>query len=550
MALSGSLTAGYWHSENGQTRGYTLNWIATQSIADNQSTITWWVDTAGTYPYTVAERTLKVTLAGQTLIDKTDRVMRGTGRVANGSFNVTHDSAGNKSISGSITAAVYTSAINCSNSTSWSLETIQRLATITSAPNFTNLDNPTIEYSNPAGFKVKTWLEINPTNTHLCIREDIGDGGSYTYELSDEEREALIQCCTNDTATVRFGMYTYNGDTLVGTHYVDKTFTLSEDIIPTATVTLSDVEGYLDKYGKYIQGRSKLHVSIAAEGVCGSTIKSYKTIFDGKIFTDAEFTTDAIIGKDELDLEIVVTDSRGRSCTLKESIEVYEYSAPKITSIKAKRCQQHNANLIGDAYIGVLFSSIVTPLDNQNKVAYELKYKKATEENYTSLSLDDYTNQYSTDGNAIFAADDDAYNIILCITDGFGSTEKKISGPSISVLISKLKYNLGLAFGKLAELSGVCDIGFKTRFFGGILHTVIEEGKDANEITTSNTYIVKASNTYANMPEENVDAIMDVIGDEEIVLQRFSVVSKTNPRVYQRVLDKEGIGDWICILRI
>lgn len=428
--------------------------------------------------------------------------------------------------------------------------TIARMATITSAPNFTNLDNPTITYSNPAGFKVNTWLEINPTNTHLCIRENIGNGGNYTYELTDEEREALIECCTKTTATIRFGMYTYNGTTLIGTHYVDKTFTLTEDIVPTANVTISDTEGHFDKYGKFVQGQSKLYVVIAAEGVYGSTIKSYKTMFDGKTFTDAEFTTDAIIGKDELNLEIVVTDSRDRTCTVKESIAVYEYKPPKIMSINAKRCQKHNVNELGDEYLGVVFNSEVTSLDSQNSVKYELDYKKATEDSYTTVALDDYTNMHEVAGYTIFAADDDAYNIILRITDDFGTVEKKTNGPSISVLISKLKYNLGLAFGKLAELTGVLDIGFKTRFHGGILHMILEDGTIADEVLIPNKYLLKADYTYEGFPESEVNAILDVIGNEEFVLQRFCVVSKTNPRIYERVYDIEGFGDWICTFRI
>lgn len=549
MAKSGSLTAGYWYADNGQTRGYTLGWSASQSIANNQSTITWWVDTAGTYPYTVAERTLVVTLAGQTLINKSDRVMRGAGRVASGSFTVTHDSYGNKSISGSIQAAVYTSAVNCSNSATFNLDSIPRRAEITSAPDFTNLDNPIIKYNNPAGFKVNTWIEINPTNTHLCIRENIGNGGNYTYELTDDEREALIRCCTKDTATVRFGMYTYNGTTLIGTHYVDKTFTLTKDIIPTANVTLSDAEGNFDKYGKYIQGQSKLHVSIAAEGVYGSTIKSYKTTFDGKTFTEAEFTTDAIIGKDELDLEIVVTDSRGRTCTLKESIAVYEYKPPKIISISAKRCQKHNVNELGNDYLGVVFNSEVTSLDSQNSVKYELDYKKVTEDSYTTVSLSDYTNMYEVEGHAIFAADNDAYNIILRITDDFGTVEKKTNGPSISVLTSRLKYNLGLAFGKLAELAGVFDIGFKTRFHGGILQMVLEEGADLNEQLTPNTFTLKeiGEAEYLNLPNEVTEgtgALTIVECGENIICHILRVFHNGKTMQYERYYFEDEWHAW------
>lgn len=457
---------------------------------------------------------------------------------------VNHDSNGN---SGTISASYNYDGGWCTASASTTLTTIPRRAEITSAPDFTNVDNPIITYNNPAGFRVDTWLEINPTNTHLCIRENIGSGGSYTYVLTGAEREELIRCCTKDTATIRFGMYTYNGATLIGTHYVDKTFSLSKDIIPTASVALSDAEGHLDKYGKFIQGQSKLHVSITAEGVYGSTIKSYKTTFDGKTYTDAKFTTDAITGKDTLDLEVVVTDSRGRSCTVKESIEVYEYNQPKITSIKAKRCQEHNVNELGNDYLGVVFNSEVTSLDSQNSVTYELDYKKVTEEKYTTLSLSDYTNMHKVEGFAIFAADNDAYSIILRITDDFGTVEKKTNGPSISVLVSKLKYNLGIAFGKLAELVGVFDIGFKTRFSGGILQPVLEEGSDFHEQLIPNTYTLKDISTanYVNCPVAEGTGSLKVEECGENSYHLVLRILNKHHLVYECIYSQDEWSDWI-----
>lgn len=431
-----------------------------------------------------------------------------------------------------------------------SLPNIPRQATITGAPNFTNLDNPKITYSNPAGNAVSS-LQACIANTagnviYVPYRNISKTGTSYTFNLTTAEREALLKAVTSaGSFSVEFYVKTVISNT---TFYstLTKTFTVSSDIVPTASVVLSDAEGYLDTYGKYIQGKSKLQVSITATGVYGSTIKSYKTTFDGKTYTSAEHTSDFIVGKDTLNVNIVVTDSRGRTCTINESIEVYEYSPPKVLSISAKRCQQNNVNLIGDKYLGVLFNASATSLDNQNTVTYELDYKKTTDDSYTTLSLNDYTNLYEVEGHTIFEADNDAYNIILRITDVFGSVEKKINGPSISVLISKLKYNLGLALGKMAELSGVFDIGFKTRFHGGILHIVLEDGANADEILTPNRYIVKAGRTKEGFPEAEVSAILDVVGDEEVIRQTFSVFSKTNPRKYERVYTCEdnAWSDW------
>ena len=464
---------------------------------------------------------------------------------------VTHDSSGN---SGTIAASYDYDSSWCTGSTSATLTKIPRYATISSAPNFTDDDNPTITYSNPAGTVVtslQACISLTGAAADIPYRNIPINGTSYQFVLTEEERNILRRATPNATSrnVIFFVKTVLAGVTNHST--LTKTFTISNDVVPTATVDLADAEGHLDKYGKYVQGQSKLQVSIHAEGAYGSTIKSYRTTFNGKTYTAAEFTTDAITGKDDLELEVVVTDSRGRSCTVKKNIEVYEYNRPKITSIKAKRCQQNNVNLIGDEYLGVLFDATVTSLDSQNTATYELEYKRTSDENYNErLVLGAYSNQYNVSGSAIFKADNNAYDIILRITDEFGAIEKKINGPSLSVLVSKLKYNLGIAFGKLAELSGVFDIGFKTRFYGGILHLVLEDGTDLNETVTPNTYAGKdvASAGYLNCPVTSGRFTLEVItcGDAGEVLQRFTTCIKGSQAVYERIYYDDEWGVWVC----
>lgn len=555
MSLSGSITTGYWtSSDSGQTRGYTLSWTATQSIANNQSTISWTLSTAGTYPYTVAERTLYVVLAGNVLVNKTDRVMRGAGTVASGSFTVGHDSSGNCSISGSIQAAVYTSSVNCTGSGNWSLNNIPRQANITSAPDFNDKQNPTITYSNPAGTAVtslQACISLTGAKDDIAYRDISKTGTSYTFNLTEDERNVLRNATPNSTSmTVTFFVITViGGNTFYST--LKKTFTISEDAIPTATVTLSDDDGHFDKYGKYVQGQSRVNISISANGIYGSTIKSYKTTFDGKTFSDSDFVTDVINGSGTMELEVTVKDSRGRDCIVKKTIDVYEYKRPKITSLKSKRCQQYNINLAGDGYLGVLFDAEVTDLNEQNTSVFELLYKKATESNYNVVELQDYENQYTVSGESIFQADKDSYNIILRITDDFGTVEKKITGPSISVLISKLRYNLGLAFGKLAELEGVFDIGFKTRFSGGIMQLILEEGKDLNEVLLPNTYAGRevSQANYLNLPEGVTEGKFTLMvigcGDGEEVKQTLVTCDKEDYQTYERFYYDGEWGTWV-----
>lgn len=331
MALSGSLTAGYWYSDNGQSRGYTLNWSATQSIANNQSTITWWVDTAGTYPYQVAERTLKVTLAGYTLIDKTDRVMRSAGRVASGSFTITHDSAGNKSISGSISAAVYVSSINCSNSGSWSLNQIPRQANISTAPNFNDEANPTITYSNPAGNAVtslQACISLTGANADVPYREISKTGTSYTFNLTDAERAVLRNATTtsNSREVIFFVTTVIGGITYYST--LIKTLTIV-NATPTFTSSVTDngaastvLTGSTAGNVSMIKGFNYMSCKMVATAYKGATIKSYK-ITNGSNVKEAA-TADFSNSESNI-FKFEVWDSRGNYNTYTETINMIDY---------------------------------------------------------------------------------------------------------------------------------------------------------------------------------------------------------------------------------
>lgn len=474
--------------------------------------------------------------------------------LGSGSVVVYHNDDGSKNVTISAYASIPGASLTLgTTSATVALDTIARASVPT-----LNASTFTITKANSNFMRIYTnWKSSSFTHhiyysfngsSEVCLGSGITDYYDWYFPNTLANN---IPNAASGTGYIR--LYTFNGGTNIGSRTVSFTMQVDEKFIPSAVLEIADAAGYFEQYGKYIQGNSKVTGIIIAEGCYGSTIKSYKTTFDGKTFTDAEFTTDVIIGKDELNLEVIVTDSRGRTCTLKESISVYEYKPPKIISINAKRCQEYNVNELGDDYLGVVFNSEVTSLDSQNLVKYELDYKKTTEDSYTTISLSDYTNMHEVEGYAIFAADDDAYNIILRITDAFGTTEKKINGPSISVLISKLKYNLGLAFGKLAELSGVLDIGFKTRFHGGLLRMVLEEGTNLDELKTPNTYAGRdiESAGYLNCPSGVTGKFMLLVesaGDNGEIYHRLTTCNQTNPLTYERFCIDDEWGDWICRL--
>ena len=282
MALSGSLTT---DSYNG--RYYKLAWTATQSVANNQSTISWTLSCHGGSASYYAERTLKVTLAGKTLKDKTSRVERYTGEIDSGSFKVTHGTDGTKSISGEIKAAVYYSSVNCTGSKTWTLDAIPRAATISSAADFTDEGSPVLKYSNPAGSNVSSLQAcIADTSGNIIVdyRNLTKTASSYTFSFTDAERTALRKKCnTANSMSVRFYVKTeisgetYKKYTTKTLSIVNATPTLSPTVVDTDSKTI-ELTGDSSKLIKYF---SDAKVTIGASAKKEATVSSKSCVNNG-----------------------------------------------------------------------------------------------------------------------------------------------------------------------------------------------------------------------------------------------------------------------------
>ena len=273
------------------------------------------------------------------------------------------------------------------------------------------------------------------------------------------------QNTTGTSVSVVFTIETFTGDTSIGTNTKTISCAIPASVKPTVSLSVADSLGYSSTYGGYIQGLSKFKVTITASGSQGSTIKAYKTTADGKTYTAASFTTGVISGTGTLTIAVTVTDSRGRTATASTTATVLTYAAPKITALSASRCNADGSTNATGSYLKVTFSAALTALNNKNTAAYTLQYKKASATSYTSKTLTDFAGKFSVSGGTyIFAADTSTYNIILTASDAFSSNTKTASGASTSKFMSWFSKGLGIAFGKVAELSGWFDCGFDAIF--------------------------------------------------------------------------------------
>lgn len=131
--------------------------------------------------------------------------------VKSGNNTITHDTNGKKTISYSFSVtSLNVSYLPGSASANGTMEltTIARQATLLTAPNFSDGDNPTITYSNPAGNAVsglKACISIDGNAATVPYRDISKTETSYTFNLTDAERNALRNATTgSNSRTVIF----------------------------------------------------------------------------------------------------------------------------------------------------------------------------------------------------------------------------------------------------------------------------------------------------------------------------------------------------------
>ena len=128
-----------------------------------------------------------------------------------GTITITHNADGTAGNVGfQLNGSVYTNRTN-SYTGSISLTRIPRQANLTSAPDFNDEANPTINYSNPAGNSVSS---LDACISLTGSRDDVGyravskTGTSYTFNLTEAERNVLRGACPNSNSlSVKFYLH-------------------------------------------------------------------------------------------------------------------------------------------------------------------------------------------------------------------------------------------------------------------------------------------------------------------------------------------------------
>lgn len=386
MASSGSFnTTGY------QGRYLKFSWsVSSQSVANNTTTIAWTLKGAGTASSSwYRSGNFKVVINGSTVYSSSTRIQLYDGTlVASGNYTMTHDTAGNKTFSASAEAGIYTVAVNCSGSGSFTLPQIARAATITAAPNFTDIQNPTINYQNSAGNSVTTLqacISLTGSTDNISYRDIPKTGTSYTFNLTEAERNVLRAAAPNsNTLSVIFYIKTIiSGQTYYET--ATRTMTIVNAVPSMANPTYQDSNSttvaITENNQKIIQKHSSLTIAIPA-----ATAQKYATITKYQVTINGVTREQAAAGNMSwgvLDVSSNITatvkaiDSRGNSVTKSLQITVEAWQQPYAVI----SCKREN-NFYTDTVLNV--SPTVSSLSGKNSVTIQEQHKKTTDSSYSA----------------------------------------------------------------------------------------------------------------------------------------------------------------------
>lgn len=430
MASSGS-----FNTTNYDGRYLTFAWsIASQSIENNTTTISWTLKgagSAGSSWYNAGN--FKVVINGTTVYQSSTRIKLYNGTlVSSGTFTMAHDQSGNKSFTASAEAGIYYVAVNCSGSGSWSLPQISRAATITAAPNFTDEENPTINYVNPAGNSVSTLqacISLTGATDNIQYRNIPKTGTSYTFTLTTAERNSLRAAAANsNTLTVIFYVKTViSGQTFYST--LSRTMTVVNAAPTFTAVSYQDTNpttvAITGNNQNIIQSKSVVSFTIGSISALkyatlsrvSITINSetVNSTLSGSSVSDKVVSFGTINSSSSLAAKITVTDSRGNTSSANLNINMLAWQAPSAIITCARRNNYYTET---DLKVNADYSS----LGGRNTISIQYQYKESSGSSWSAWTTiqDDVTTTVSLDNTK-------AWDIKVKVADRLGSVTYNLS---------------------------------------------------------------------------------------------------------------------------
>jgi hypothetical protein len=301
---------------------------------------------SGTYGYATVDGETETTSANR-------NYGSGETTVAFKQKTVEHNNDGTKSINVSARWSSQPWGWDKTASANVDLPKIDRYAYITDTVQNPN-DESTIwfSYENPKELEMRPWLEVNPNGTHYATRtiSDAGTSGTYTWELTTEERNQLRSELANaNSGTLRIGVYS-TIDNVQGYSYKDVPFSIV-NANPTMTYTITETNTKVSALlgtsaNTIVQNASIVNIVVSpttlkeagVEGVVINHGDTPYTITTSPYSFDIPITTNSF--------RITTVDTRANYVRETITKTLIEYQPVDITNLSMKRVNPTSSNIV------------------------------------------------------------------------------------------------------------------------------------------------------------------------------------------------------------
>lgn len=403
-----------------------VTWSSTPNTAENKSSVTMKFQIRRTDSYTTTgtwqvryrvERSDGTELIGRNVQEAYKSVSSSWVTLYTLSFSATHNSSGKRTlvIWPEIVAPSETNLageyVTTSGGKSFTLDTIARAASITSASNFNDEGKPTMKYSNPAGSAATVQVGVfwDSSTALIPYTTVTGTSGTKEFTLTTDQKNAIYSKLANATSAT---VYYYIKTVISGTTYTSK---LAKTVsITNAAPTLSptavedenpetdggDAAGNIAATGsntRWLKGISDVRYAFNASGKKGASIKSYSVVCGSKKGSSA---SGVLFNVDSGTIKFTVTDSRGNTATQTLTRTLVNYVKPTCSlTAKINLSGESSANatlrISGSCFNGEIKSGV----KNAVKVWYRYKEEGGSYSAWTAATPTLSGNAYSANVN-------------------------------------------------------------------------------------------------------------------------------------------------------
>ena len=288
------------------------------------------------------------------------------------------------------------------------------------------------------------------------------------------------------------------------------------NIVPTiSSITLTDTGSNIPTgWGVFVRGKSKLHVNVSASGRYYSRIVGYSINALGVTITSNDADVGIITNSGSVNVEVTVTDSRGRTATKSTSIDVEDHFDPVIESFSIERANNLGTPIDNGTYARIPLKISAASISGNNVVTAKIYHMRS---DATSWTLARTINVAYTFDDIVMIANmlpSRSYAIKVEVSDKFTTTTTEGTLNAEGAVMGWMPGGIGISFGKAAEEEYTADFDWKihgrkgAQIEGDIvlngrlaLHTVdvasLTRGGENLQLGESNVYVNVMFSKYA-----------------------------------------------------